>query len=102
MNNHIAFLNKMSQVLHASELTDNLGLCSAGSIAGENSELTMEFISSHVNITLPFDHNLLEGDSINAAWNIINSMNSLRRLGCEWLTILRHWFGDSGIRSVQE
>ena len=102
MDNHVAFLNEMSQALHASGLTDNLGLCSAGSIAGKDSEPTMEFTSGRANITLPFDRNPLEGDSVDAAWNITNGMNSLRRLGCEWLTILRRWFGDSGIRSVQE
>ena len=102
VDNHVAFLDKISQALHSSGLADNLGLCSAGSIAGKDSEPTMEFTSGRANVTLPFDRNPLEGDSVDAAWKITHGMNSLRTSGCEWLTILRRWFGDSSIRSVQE
>ena len=43
MDIHLAFLVEMNHALRSSGLADNLGLCSAGSIAGKDSEPTMEF-----------------------------------------------------------
>ena len=102
MDTHVAFLVEMSQALRSSALADNLGLCSAGSIAGKDSEPTMEFTSGRDNVTLPFDRDPLEGNSVDAAWKITQGMNPLKTSGCEWLTVLRRRLRDSGVGSVQE
>ena len=83
MDTHAAFLVEMSQALRSSGLAHNLGLCSAGSIAGKDSEPTVEFTSGRANVTLPFDRDPQEGNSVDAAWKITQGMHPLKTSSCE-------------------
>ncbi|PKK49171.1 hypothetical protein CI102_7237 [Trichoderma harzianum] len=74
MNQHYDFIHELGKLIHSFGLSDYLGVCSLDSIAGTTEGPTMEFTSGRANITLPFDIDPKEGQSVEVAWQ--DSLNA--------------------------
>ncbi|EHK23096.1 uncharacterized protein TRIVIDRAFT_60091 [Trichoderma virens Gv29-8] len=68
MDQHHDFIYELGKLIHSCGLSDHLGLCSLDSIADTTKGPTMEFTSGRANITLPFDIDPENGQSVEAAW----------------------------------
>lgn len=77
MNQHYDFIHELGKLVHSCGLSDNLGLCSLDSIVDTTKEPTMEFTSGRANITLPFDIDPEDGQSVEAAWQVHEGIDAL-------------------------
>lgn len=70
MTQHSGFIHELGKLIHSRGLANNLGLCLLDSISDTTKGPTMEFTSGRANITLPFDVDPDDGQSVEAAWQV--------------------------------